>query len=87
MNEQDQKTADQIITVVEEAVTAAAPIVSSVVPEVAPEVLMGVAALRAILSLMKQLGHGDAVREALDAELAAGRAATDAALDAKHPHG
>ena len=84
MTEQDQKTADEIIAVVEEAVTAAAPIVAGVVPAAAPEVLMAVAALRAVLSWAKQLGHGDVVREALDAELAAGRQAVDAALAAKH---
>ena len=84
MNEQDQKTAEQILSVVEQAITAAAPIVAGVVPAAAPEVIMGVAALRAVLSLMRQLGHSDAVREALDAELAAGRHATDEALAAKH---
>jgi len=84
VNEQDQKTAEQIIEAVTAAVTAAAPIVAAAVPAAAPEVIMGVAALRAVLSLLKQLGHGDAVREALDAELAAGRQATDAALAAKH---
>lgn len=79
MNEQEQKTAEQIVDVVTAAVTAASPLAGAL----APEVLMGVAALRAVLSLMRQLGHGDAVREALDAELAAGRQATDAALAAK----
>jgi hypothetical protein len=84
VTEDQQKTADEIIGVVEEAVTAAAPIVSTVVPEVAPEVVMVVAGLRALLSWAKQAGHGDVVREALDAELATGRQATDAALTAKH---
>jgi hypothetical protein len=84
MNEKDQQTADQIIAVVEDAVTAAAPVVSAVVPEVSPEVLMVVAGLRALLSWAKQAGHGDVVREALDAELAAGRQATDAALASKY---
>lgn len=44
-------------------------------------VLSGV---RALISLAEQLGHGDAVREALDAELAASRSITDRALDEKH---
>lgn len=45
---------------------------------------IAVRAIQAIISLADQLGHGDAVREALDAELAAGRQATDEALRRKH---
>lgn len=40
--------------------------------------------VRALVSLATQLGHGDAVKAALDAELAASRALTDDALAAKH---
>ena len=45
---------------------------------------LAVMGIRAIISLADQLGHGDAVRAALDAELAAGRAMTDDALRRKH---
>ena len=41
---------------------------------------------RGLLSLAEQLGHGDAVRAMLDAELASARQATDAALARKHGH-
>jgi hypothetical protein len=78
----DEKTANAIIDAVSAAVVAAAPLAGPA----APAVVMGVAGVRAIVSLLEQLGHGDAIREALDAELVAGRALTDKALAAKHAH-
>jgi hypothetical protein len=83
MNPADQATADAIVSAVSTAVTAAAPLAGPW----APVVVMVVQGVRALVSFAEQLGHGDAVREALDAELAAGRQATDAALAAKHGHG
>ena len=80
MNDQDQATADAIVSAVSTAVTAAAPLAGPY----APIVVMVVQGIKALISFAEQLGHGDAVREALDAELAAGRALTDRALAAKH---
>jgi hypothetical protein len=76
----DDQIADQIIDSVSAAVTAAAPLAGAA----APAVVLGVAGVRAIISLVRQLGHGDAIQEALNAELAAGRALTDEALAEKH---
>lgn len=47
---------------------------------------IAVSAIRGVISLAEQLGHGDAVKAALDAELAAGRKANDDALARKHGH-
>lgn len=80
MNPADEKTANDIIDAVASAVTAAAPLAGPY----APAVVLGVQGVKAIVSLLEQLGHGDAVRAALDAELASGRQLTDAALYAKH---
>ncbi len=77
---EEEKVAGQIIDAVAAAVTAAAPLAGPY----APAVVLGVSGVKAIVSLIEQLGHGDVIREALDAELAAGRQATDAALAAKH---
>jgi hypothetical protein len=81
MNAEDTRTAAAIVDVVAAAVTAASPLAGPM----APVVQMIVGGIRALISFAEQLGHGDAVREALDAELAAGRQATDAALAKKHP--
>lgn len=80
MNPSDQATADAIVSAVTTAVTAAAPLAGPY----APIVVMAMQGVRAIVSFVEQLGHGDAMREALDAELAAGRALTDRALAEKH---
>jgi hypothetical protein len=77
-------TARKIVDVVAEGVNAVTPLIAGAAPEVAPFVPLALGGVRALLSFADQLGHGDAVRASLDAELAAARAATDDALERKH---
>lgn len=83
MNEETSREvlARKILDAVADAVVTGAPLVAR---ETAPFVALAVGGIRAIISLAIQLGHGDAIVTALDAELALARKATDEALDAKH---
>ena len=76
MTDEDQKNLDAIVDTVSAAITAGAPVAGPY----APIVVLIVQAVRGLIGLAEQLGHGDAVKAALDAELAAGRQLTDAAL-------
>lgn len=78
---EEEKVAGQIIDAIVDAVTVVAPLTGTA----APALVLISRGIRALYSLAEQLGHGpDAVQAALDAELAAGRQATDAALAKKH---
>ena len=79
MTDQTEQTVNQIADGVVVAGEAIAPALG------APGVILAtiLQGIRALISLAEQLGHGDAIREALDAELAAGRQKTDEALAAK----
>lgn len=79
MTNKDEQTINAIVDAVTAGVTAAAPLAGAF----APEVLGGMAAIRAIVGFVEQMGHGDAIKELLDAELAAGRQKVDEALAAK----
>lgn len=82
MSDATEQTVNAVVDAASTAITAA----STLAGPYAPVVNMVVAGVRALISFAEQLGHGDAVREALDAELAAGRQKTDEALAAKaHP--
>ena len=80
MNDSTEKTVNSIA----DAVVSATDVVAPALGAAGPIVDAAMHAARALVSFLVQLGHGDAVKEMLDAELAAGRQATDAALAAKH---
>lgn len=69
MNPETEKTVNQIADAVVSVVSAAA----SALGPAAPVVLLVTQSARGLLALAEHLGHGDAVRAALDAELAEAR--------------
>lgn len=78
---EEEKVAGQIIDAIVDAVTVVAPLTGTA----APALVLIARGIRALYSLAEQFGHTeDALQAALDAELAAGRQATDEALKLKH---
>lgn len=81
-NEQPLSDAERIVGVVADAVSAASPLAGPY----APIVSLGAAGIKAIFDELVSLGHGDAIKEALDAQLAEARHLDREALKAKHEH-
>lgn len=79
-------TTEKIVNQVADGIVGAVSAIAPALGGAGPIVALIVAIARGMLSLAEQLGHGDAVRAMLDAELATARQATDSALARKHGH-